>query len=39
MGNWLNKLFRIDKRHLARIDKDADDVLALEEEISKLSDE
>ena len=38
MGNWLNKLFRIDKKHLARIDKDAEGVLSLEEEISKLSD-
>jgi len=38
MGNWLNKLFRIDKRHLSRIDKDADSVLALEEEVAKLSD-
>ena len=39
MGNWLNKLFKVDKRHLARIDKDAEQVLALEETISKLSDE
>ena len=39
MGNWLNKLFRIDKRHLDRIDRDSEGVLALEEEISKLSDE
>ena len=39
MGNWLNKLFRIDKRHLARIDNDADRVLLWEEEIAKLSDE
>ena len=39
MGNWLNKLFRIDKRHLDRIDKDSQGVLALEEEISKLSDD
>ncbi len=38
MGNWLNKLFRVDKKHLARIDKDADLVLSYEEEISKLSD-
>ena len=38
MGNWLNKLFRVDKRHLARIEKDADGVLAYEEECSKLSD-
>lgn len=38
MGNWLNKLFRIDKKHLARIDKEADKVLAYEEEIAKLSD-
>ena len=39
MGHWLNKLFKIDKKHLARIDKDSEGVLALEEEISKLSDE
>ena len=39
MGKFLNKLFRIDKRHLARIEKDADGVLLLEEEISKLSDD
>ena len=39
MGSWLNKLFKIDKRHLARIDKDSEGVLALEEEVSKLSDE
>ena len=38
MGNWLNKLFRIDKKHLERIKKDAENVLALEEEIAKLSD-
>ena len=24
MGNWLNKLFKIDKRHLARIESDAE---------------
>ena len=39
MGNWLNKLFRIDKRHLARIDDDAEKVLSWEEEISKLTDD
>jgi len=39
MGNWLNKLFRVDKKHLARIEKEADEVLAYEEEIAKLSDE
>jgi len=38
MGSWLNKLFKIDKRHLARIDKEADGVLSYEEEIKKLSD-
>ena len=39
MGNWLNKLFRIDKRHLARIEKDSLEVLKYEEEMAKLTDE
>ena len=39
MGNWLNKLFKIDKKHLARIEKDADKVLAYEEEVANLTDE
>ena len=38
MGSWLNKLFRVDKKHLARIEKDADKDLLYEEEISKLTD-
>ncbi len=39
MGSWLNKLFRVDKRHIARIEKDSLGVLAYEEEMAKLSDE
>ena len=27
MGNWLNKLFRIDKKYYERIKKDADKVI------------
>ena len=38
MGNWLNKLFRIDKKYYERIKKDADKVIEYEEEMSKLSD-
>ena len=38
MGSWLNKLFKVDKRHLARIKKDAEQVMAYEEEMSKLTD-
>ena len=39
MGNWSNKLFRIDKKYYERIKKDADKVIEYEEEMSKLSDE
>ena len=39
MGSWLNKLFRVDKKHLARIEKDAYKVLDYEKEVSMLSDE
>ena len=39
MGNWLKKLFKVDKKHLARIEKDAEEVLSFEEEMAKLSDE
>ena len=39
MGNFLNKLFRVDAKRLKKIEQEADEVLKLEEEIAKLSDE
>ena len=39
MANFIEKLFRVDERVLKKYDKMADNVLAYEEEMSKLSDE
>jgi len=39
MGNFIEKLFRVDERVLKKYSKMADHVLAYEEEMSKLSDE
>ena len=39
MANFIEKLFRIDQRVLKKYDKMADNVIAYEEEMAKLSDE
>ena len=39
MGAFLNKLFKVDAKRLKKIELEAEEVLKLEEEISKLTDE
>ncbi len=39
MGTFLNKLFRVDAKRLKKIETEAQEVLKLEEEIAKLTDE
>ena len=39
MGAFLNKLFRVDSKRLKKIEEEAEEVLKLEEEIAKLSDD
>ena len=39
MGKFLNKLFKLDKKHLNRIEQEANKVLEFEEKMAGLSDD
>ena len=39
MANFIEKLFRFEKRELDRLSREADQIMALDEQMSKLTDE